>query len=43
MVSSKRPDELDGRGHNIVVQNGKYGGLGVYRYVPYEFPITLSR
>ena len=36
-------DELDGCGHNVVVRNGKEGGLGVHRNVPYEFAITLSR
>ena len=25
-----------------MVRNGKEGGLGVYRNVPYEFAITLS-
>ena len=36
-------DELDGCGHNVVVHNGKEGGLGVHCNVPYEFAITLSR
>ena len=36
-------DELDGCGHNVVVQNEKEGRLGVYRNVPYEFAVTLSR
>ena len=35
--------ELDGCGHNVVVQNGKEGGLGVHGNVPYEFAITLLR
>ena len=34
-------EELDGCGHNVVVRNGKEGGLGVHRNVPYEFAITL--
>ena len=37
------PDELDGCEFNIVVRNRKERGLGVYRNVPYEFVITLSR
>ena len=36
-------EELDGCGHNIVVRNGRGGGLGVHRNVPYEFAITLFR
>ena len=36
-------EELDGCGHNVVVRNGKEGGLGVHRNVPYEFAITLPR
>ena len=43
MISSKMSEELDGCGHNAVVQNGKEGGLGVPRNVPYEFAITLPR
>ena len=35
-------EELDGCGHNIVVQNRKEEGLGVHRNIPYEFAITLS-
>ena len=34
-------EELDGCGHNVVVRNGKEGGLGVHRNVPYEFAIAL--
>ena len=41
-ISSKMTDDLDGCGHIVVVRNGKEGGLGVHRYVPYEFAITLS-
>ena len=29
-------DELDGCGQNVVVRNGKEGGLRVHRNVPYE-------
>ena len=36
-------DDLDGRGYNVVVRNGKERGRGVYRNVPYEFAITLPR
>ena len=36
-------DQLDEGGHNVVVRNGKEGGLGVHRNIPYEFAITLSR
>ena len=36
------PDELDGCGHNIVVRNGKEGGLEMYLNVPYEFAIVWS-
>ena len=36
-------EELDGCGHNVVVRNGKEGGLRVHRNVPYEFSITLPR
>ena len=36
-------EEFDGCGHNAVVRNGKEGGLGMHRNVPYEFAITLSR
>ena len=42
-VSSKMAEELDGCGHRVVVRNGKEGGPGVHRNVPYEFAITLSR
>ena len=28
--------ELNGCGHNVVVRNGKEGGLRVHRNVPYE-------
>ena len=35
--------ELDGCGHNVVVRNGKEGGLGVLRNVLYEFAIMLPR
>ena len=30
-------EELNGCGHNVVVRNGKEGGLRVHRNVPYEF------
>ena len=43
MVSSKISDEFDGCGHNIVVRNGKGGGLRMHRNVSYEFAITLPR
>ena len=36
-------EELNGCGHNVVVQNGNEGGLRVHRNVPYEFAITLPR
>ena len=37
-------DELDGRGHNVEVQNGKEGGMGVHRgNAPKEFAIMPSR
>ena len=42
-ISSKMVEELNGCGHNVVVRNGKEGGLGVHRNVPYEFAITLPR
>ena len=40
-VSSKMAKELDGCGHNVVVRNGKEGGLRVHRNVQYEFAIPL--
>ena len=40
-VSAKMTEELDGCGHNVVVQNGIEEGLRVHRNVPYEFAITL--
>ena len=43
MVSSKMIEELDGYGHNVLVQNGKEGGLRVPRNVPNEFAITWFR
>ena len=36
-------EELNGCGHNVVVRNGKKGGLRVHRNVPYKFAITLPR
>ena len=39
----KMAKELDGCGHNVVVRNGKEGGLMVHRNVAYEFAITLPR
>ena len=36
-------EELDGCRRNVVVRNGKEGGLRVNRNVPYEFAITLSQ
>ena len=41
-VRAKWPRSLTG-GHNVVVRNGKEGGLRVHRNVPYEFSITLPR
>ena len=35
-------EEVDRCGHNVVVQNGKEGGLRVHRNVPYKFATTLS-
>ena len=43
MVSGRMAEELDGCGHNVVVRNGKEGGLRVHRNVPYEFAIMLPR
>ena len=36
-------EELDWCGQNVVVRNGKEGGLRVYHNVPYGFAITLPR
>ena len=36
-------EELNGYRHNVVVRNGKEGGLRVHRNVPDEFAITLPR
>ena len=32
-------EELNGCGHNVVVRNGKKGGLRVHRNVPCEVPV----
>ena len=40
---SKMADALDGGGHNIVVRNGKEGGLGVHRNGQFNFASALSR
>ena len=41
--SIKLAENLDGCGYNVVVRNGKQGGLEVHRNVSYECAITLFR